>query len=60
MNNNNLVIFKKQQGEKVNSYSIVSDSILTLIPKNIILKTVKTENRLYSKEELEKLRDKNL
>ena len=58
--NNNLVIFKKQQGEIVNAYSLVNDNVLSSIPKNIILKIIKIENRLYSKEELEKLRDKNL
>ncbi len=56
----NFVIFNKQKGEKTNAYSLVSEVTLLSIPKNIILKIVKVEDKLYSKEELEILRNKNI
>jgi hypothetical protein len=52
----NLVIFKKQKGEKTNAYSLVNDELLKTIPKDIVLKVKKVEDKLYSKEELEKMR----
>lgn len=52
-----IVVFKKQPWEKVNSYSIVSESLLSGIDTDIILGKKVVENRLYSKEELEKLRN---
>lgn len=54
------VVFKKQPGEVVNAYSLVDSDTLKTIPKAVILKTKKVEDRLYSKEEFEIMRDKML
>lgn len=54
------VIFKKQEGEKINAYSIVTPEILLTIPDSIILKEVEVDDKLYTKEELESLLSANL
>ena len=54
------VIFKKQQGEITNAYSVVTPEILATIPVDIIQKTIDIEDKLYSKEELEKLLKENI
>ena len=54
------VIFKKQQGEITNAYSVVTSEILATIPVDIIQKVVDVEDKLYSKEELEKLLKENI
>ena len=51
------VVFKKQEGEIVNSYSIVNSDTFSTIPQDIVLATKEVEDKLYSKEELEALRD---
>lgn len=52
-----LVIFNKQKGEIVNAYSLVDSQTLKTIPQEIIYKTKKVEDRLYSSEELSIIRD---
>lgn len=57
----NFVIFKKQEGEIVNAYSLVDDETLSTVPKDIIHKVIKVENgHDMGKDEFEKLRDENL
>lgn len=53
-----LVVFRKQEGEIKNAYSVVDDQTLRSIPPQIILNNTEVADRLYSNEELEKLRDK--
>jgi len=50
-----LVIFRKQVGEKMNAYSLIDDELISTLPEYIILKTVKVFDRLYTKEEFEKM-----
>lgn len=51
------VVFKKQEGELVNAYSLVTDEILATIPEEIIHAKKEVEDRLYSTVELEMLRN---
>ena len=51
------IVLKKQQGELLNAYSIVDEEILATIDPNTIKAKVEVEDKQYSKEELEKLRD---
>ena len=51
------VVFKKQEGELVNAYSLVDSDTLSTIPQDIIHAKKEVENKLYSKEELEAFRD---
>ena len=51
------VVFKSQVGEIKNSYSLVDSEILKTIPKEIILAKKEVEDRLYTTEEMEQLRD---
>ena len=51
------VVFKKQTGEITNSYSLVDDEILASIPPDIIHAKKQVEDKLYTKEEYEQLRD---
>ncbi len=53
----NLVIFKLQTSEKVNAYSIVDNETLKTIPENIILIKQKVDDKLYSKLEIEEMRN---
>lgn len=53
-----LVIFRKQEGETKSAYSVVDEQTLKFIPTQIIQKKTEVADRLYSNEELEKLRDK--
>lgn len=53
-----LVIFRKQKGETKNAYSVTDEQTLKSIPPAIILKKTEVEDKLYSNEELEVLRDK--
>lgn len=52
-----LVVFNKQPGELINSYSLVDDVILATIPNEIIKAKKEVEDKLYSKEELEAIRE---
>lgn len=52
-----LVVLKKQEGEKVNSYSVVDSEILATIPEETIHAKKEIEDKLYTQEELEQLRD---
>ena len=49
------VVFKKQVGEITNAYSLVTPKIYATIPKDIILARVEVEDKLYTKEDLQKL-----
>lgn len=51
------VVFKKQEGEIVNAYSLVDLETLVNIPEQIILAKKEVPDKLYSKEEMEQLRD---
>lgn len=51
-----LVVFPKQEGELVNSYSIVEESLLSDLPE-IVAKTELEAGKLYTTEELEAIRD---
>lgn len=51
------VVFKKQEGEITNSYSLVDDKILATIPASIILTKKTVEDKLYTSEELDAIRD---
>lgn len=51
------VVLKLQEGEIKNAYSLVDSETFAAIPQDIILKTKEVEDRLYSTEELEALRD---
>jgi len=57
---NKFIIFKKQEGEIENSYSLVNEDIIKTIPTEIIYKVVDVEDKLYTKEELEELRKENV
>lgn len=46
------VLFKKQEGEKGNAYSLVNEITLKKIPSAIIKKKKEVPHRIYSKEEL--------
>lgn len=52
-----LVVFKKQEGELTNSYSIIEEANISEIPKEIIVAQAELEDKLYTSEELETLRD---
>lgn len=52
-----LVVFEKQAGELVNAYSLVDDEILMMIPAAIIESFNEVDDRLYTTEELEEMRD---
>lgn len=51
------VVHTKQEGEITNAYSLVDDDVLKLIPKEAIHAVKAVEERLYTKEEMEALRD---
>lgn len=51
------VVFKKQQGELKNAYSLVDAVTLQQIPQDIIQAKKEVEDKLYTKEEFEALRD---
>lgn len=51
------VVFKIQDWEKINAYSLVTPEILSTIPEDIILEKVEVADKLYTTEELEQLRD---
>lgn len=51
------VVFKKQEGEITNAYSLVDSETFSTIPQEIVLATKEIEDKLYSKEELEVIRD---
>lgn len=51
------VVFKKQEGEIKHSYSLVDENMLPNLPQDQILTKKEVEDKLYSTEELEKLRD---
>lgn len=57
MDKQTFVVFKKQQGEVTNAYSVVGKDTFHTIPSAIVLATKEVEDKLYSKEELEALRD---
>lgn len=48
-----LVIFRKQEGESKNAYSLVDEQTLSSIPPHIIHKKTEVKDRLYSDQELE-------
>lgn len=50
------VVFKKQEGELVNAYSLVDSETLTTIPQDIIHAQKEVEEKLYTTEEFEALR----
>lgn len=54
------VVFKKQSWEKVNAYSLVDKETFGTLPVDIVHKSQEVEDKLYTKEELEKLRDENV
>jgi hypothetical protein len=54
------VVFKKQEGEITNSYSIVDSKTLLTIPSAIIYGKKEIENKMYLKGELEAMRDELL
>ena len=51
------VVFKKHEGEITNAYSLVDESMLPNLPQDEILKKQEVEDKLYTTEELNKLRD---
>lgn len=51
------VVFKKQEGEVTNAYSLVDDKMILTIPSSIIHAKKEVEDKLYTKEEYEALRD---
>lgn len=54
------IVFKLQPGEIKNAYSLVTASTVSQIEENnpgVILAKKEVENKLYSTEELEALRD---
>lgn len=51
------VVFKKQPQEITNAYSLVEKSMLSNLPQDQILKKKEVADKLYSTEELDKLRD---
>lgn len=55
-----LLIFKLREGITKNEYSYMSEEAAKTIPQDIIEKTIDLEDRLYSKDELETLRDQNI
>lgn len=54
------VVFKKQPEEKENAYSLVDQEILDTIPQDIIEKTKEVEDKLYTTEEFDALREELL
>jgi len=46
------VLFKRQDGEKFNSYSLVDEKVLKNIPKNIIKKKLAVGDKKHSKGDL--------
>lgn len=50
------IVFKLQDGETKNSYSLVNEDILKTIPTKIIQAKKQVKDKLYSKEEFEALR----
>jgi len=55
--NTYFLVFKLELGELTNAYSIVSEDILASIDPAIILNKKIINDKLYSKEELEAMRD---
>lgn len=51
------VVFKKQEGELVNAYSLVDADILATIPEDLIQAKKEVEDKLYTSAEFEALRD---
>ena len=49
------VLFKKQEGEIGNAFSVVNEVILKTIPTTIIKKKKEVPNKLYTKDELRTL-----
>jgi len=53
-------VFKLQPGELVNAYSLISKDLIKRIDQSTILKKKLIDDKLYSKEELEAMRDSML
>lgn len=51
------LVHKKQSWEKVHAYSLVDKSALSTVNPALIHKTKEVEDKLYTKEQLEALRD---
>lgn len=51
------VVFKKQEGEIVNAYSLVEDTMIPTLPQDQIHAQKEVEDKLYSTEELAAMRD---
>jgi hypothetical protein len=47
------VVFKKQEGELVNAYSLVDAETLLTIPSDLIQAKKEVEDKLYTSEEFE-------
>lgn len=60
MENLVFVVFKKQDGELVNAYSVVSKETFLTISSAIVQASKEVENKVYTKEELEALREELL
>ena len=51
------VVFKKQEGEITNAYSLVDEATLVNIPQDIIHAKKEVEDKLYTTQEFEDLRN---
>ena len=51
------VVFKKHPQEVVNAYSLVTEDIFLGIPSDTVLASKEVEDKLYSSQEFEQLRD---
>ncbi len=50
-------VFKKQPGEIVNAYSLIPKDLIKGIDQSTILKKKLVDDNLYSKQELEAMRE---